>query len=290
MTAEEPAKRATLVSRHPGTFGSQHPLDADELVIGRAQDAGLFLDSSGVSRHHARISWTGSTYLLEDLDSTNGTWPNERRLTEPASLSNGDLIRFGDVPFVFSLDDSAKETMIFSSAPAPSLVNILFTDITNSTALRQRLGDSKALTLVRTHDSIVRGALAEHGGREIKHTGDGIMASFISNSSALRCAAAIQLAVATHAREHPDPPLAVHLGLNAGEPIAEGLDIFGTAVDLARRICDEAGAGDVLVSAVVKDLAAGSEFVFAERGFVEFKGFEDPVRVHELIWNPDVRT
>ena len=290
MTADEPATRATLVSQDPRTFGARHPLTADEVTIGRAQDAGLFLDSSGVSRHHARISWTGSTYVLEDLESTNGTWINERRLTDPASLRNNDLVRFGDLPFVFSLDDSATMTITLNAAPASSLINILFTDITNSTALRRRLGDSKALTLVRTHDSIVRGALAEHGGREIKHTGDGIMASFISNASALRCAAAIQLGVAAHAKEHPDPPLAVHLGLNAGEPIAEGLDIFGTAVDLARRICDEAGAGDVFVSAVVKDLAAGNEFVFAERGYVDVKGFEDPISIHELIWDPGVRT
>jgi adenylate cyclase len=168
--------------------------------------------------------------------------------------------------------------------PSPGLYTVLFTDIVSSTALTQRLGDARAQELVRAHNTIVRGALQAHDGSEIKHTGDGIMASFATASSALDCAVAIQQAVAAHAEENPDTPLGVHIGLNAGEPVAEDADLFGTAVQLARRICDQAQGGEVLSSNVVRELAAGKGFLFADRGDVALRGFEDPVRLYEVRW------
>jgi adenylate cyclase len=172
-----------------------------------------------------------------------------------------------------------------ATAPAGP-VSILFTDITDSTALTQRLGDAKAQELVRAHNAIVREALRAHGGSEIKHTGDGIMASFSSSSSALECAIAIQRAVADRA-DDLGAPLGVHIGLNAGEPVAEENDLYGTSVQLARRICDQAGGGEVLVSDVVRQLVAGKGFLFADRGDVALRGFEDPVRLYELRWRDD---
>jgi len=78
--------------------------------------------------------------------------------------------------------------------------------------------------------------------------------------------------------------LAVHVGLNAGEPVAEADDLFGTAVQLARRVCDQASGGEILVSDVVRQLAAGKGFLFADRGEVALRGFEDPVRLYEVRW------
>ncbi|OGO52398.1 MAG: hypothetical protein A2148_05725 [Chloroflexi bacterium RBG_16_68_14] len=170
---------------------------------------------------------------------------------------------------------------------AGGLVTILFTDLTSSTALTQRLGDAKAQELLRAHNTIVRDALREHGGSEIKHTGDGIMASFPSASNALHCAIAIQKAVEGHSVGAPRPvgaPLQIHIGLNAGEPVAEDQDLFGTAVQLARRICDQAKGGEILASNVVRELAAGKGFLFADRGEAVLRGFEDPVRLYELRW------
>ncbi len=164
--------------------------------------------------------------------------------------------------------------------PRTGLVTILFTDLASSTALTQRLGDAGAQELVRAHNAIVRQALAAYDGSEVKHTGDGIMASFPTASGALECAIAIQQGVAAH---HPDP-LAVHIGLNAGEPVAEESDLFGTSVQLARRICDHAEAGQILVSNVVRELSAGKGFLFADIGEVLPKGFEDPVRLFEVRW------
>jgi class 3 adenylate cyclase len=168
-------------------------------------------------------------------------------------------------------------------APA-GLVTILFTDIESSSALRQRLGDAKAQELVRVHNTIVREALKAHAGAEIKHTGDGIMASFGSTLGALECAMAIQRGVANHVAQHPEAPLAVYVGLNAGEPIAEERDLFGTSVDLARRLCDQAAPGEILVSNVVRELASGKGFLFADRGVAPLKGFEDPVHLYEVRW------
>ena len=161
---------------------------------------------------------------------------------------------------------------------------ILFTDMESSTALRQQLGDAKAQELVRTHNAIVREALKKHGGNEIKHTGDGIMSSFSTASSALECSIAIQRGVAAHLEEHPDSPLGVYVGLNAGEPIAEEQDLFGTSVDLAARICDHAEQGQILASDVVRQLAAGKDFLFSDIGETELRGFEDPVKLWEVRW------
>ncbi len=169
-------------------------------------------------------------------------------------------------------------------AVASGPLTLLFTDITSSTALTQRLGDAKAQELVRAHNAIVREALAAHGGTEIKHTGDGIMASFSSASRGLECAIAIQKAVAARAEEASGSALGVHIGLNAGEPVAEDDDLFGTAVQLARRICDQASGDEILVSDVVRQLVAGKGFLFSDRGEVVLRGFEDPVRLYEARW------
>ncbi len=84
--------------------------------------------------------------------------------------------------------------------------------------------------------------------------------------------------------KNPETPLAVYIGLNAGEPVAEDNDLFGTSVQLARRICDQAGRNEILASNVVRELAAGKGFLFADRGETALRGFEDPVRLYEVSW------
>ena len=163
-------------------------------------------------------------------------------------------------------------------------VTILFPDIEGSTTLTERLGDVKAHEFLRTHNAIVRDALKAHGGTEIKHTGDGIMASFPSAWRAIGCAVDIQKAVASLLEQRPEPPLRVRIGLNAGEPVVEEKDLFGTAVQLAARICARARPGQILASNVVQELAAGKGFVFLDRGKVPLRGFEKPVPLHEVAW------
>jgi class 3 adenylate cyclase len=177
-----------------------------------------------------------------------------------------------------------SEAAISVASSSEGSVTILFTDMEGSTALTQRLGDDGAQKVVRAHNRIVREALAAHGGSEIKHTGDGLMVSFPSATRALECAVTIQKRVAEHVAKHPDVPLSVRVGLNAGEPVAEAGDYFGTAVQLAARICDMASPGEILVSAVVRDLAAGKGFAFDDRGETVPRGFNEAVRLYGVDW------
>ncbi|CAN5236923.1 hypothetical protein BH18GEM1_BH18GEM1_21510 [soil metagenome] len=170
------------------------------------------------------------------------------------------------------------------------LRTILFTDMIESTSTTQRLGDEGGMRLLRSHDTIVRDALSNSGGREVKHTGDGIMASFASAARAVECAVAIQRALAAHNERNPEQPIRVRIGMSAGEPVAEHKDLFGAAVQLARRVCDYADTDAILVSSVVRDLCIGKPFGFRDRGEAAFKGFADPVRVHEVQWGPEPAT
>ena len=180
------------------------------------------------------------------------------------------------------------EEQAAAAPPAPGgFATILFTDMASSTALTEQLGDAAAQEVRRAHNDIVRSALAANGGNEIKHTGDGIMASFATASSALECAIAIQRGVAAHKEERPDSPLGVYVGLNAGEPIAEDDDLFGTSVDLAARLVDHAQPGQIIASDVVRQLAAGKQFLFSDLGETELRGFEDPVKLWEVSWRKE---
>jgi len=164
-----------------------------------------------------------------------------------------------------------------------ALRTILFTDVEGSTALTQRLGDAGARDVLRAHERIVREALKAHGGSEVKALGDGFMASFASGTRALECAIAMQRAFAEYS-ESAEEPLRVRIGLNAGEPIAEEKDLFGMTVIVAARIAARAAGGEILVANVVRELAAGKGFLFADRGEVALRGFEDPVRLYEVRW------
>jgi class 3 adenylate cyclase len=171
-----------------------------------------------------------------------------------------------------------------AEAPAASGVcTILFTDVEGSTALTERLGDAKARDVLRNHERIVREALRAHGGAEVKAMGDGFMASFPSATRALECAIAMQRAFAAH-NETAGETISVRIGLNAGEPIAEHEDLFGTAVILAARIAARAEGGEILASDVVRQLVAGKGFLFSDRSEVALRGFEDPVRLYEVRW------
>jgi class 3 adenylate cyclase len=166
---------------------------------------------------------------------------------------------------------------------AGTVHTILFSDVEGSTSLTERLGDAKAREVLRTYERIVREALWAHGGSEVKTLGDGFLASFASGTRALECAIVVQRAFAAY-NASADEPIRVRIGLNAGEPIAEEKDLFGTAVILTERIATQAQGGEILVANVVRELAAGKGFLFSDRGEVVLRGFEDPVRLYEVRW------
>jgi class 3 adenylate cyclase/tetratricopeptide (TPR) repeat protein len=162
-----------------------------------------------------------------------------------------------------------------------STVTLLFTDLVGSTQLHERLGDEAADVLRRRHFQLLSDAVAGAGGREVKRTGDGVMAVFPSAVDAVSCAVAIQQAV----EDVQDGQLAVRVGINAGEVTAEDGDYYGTPVNVAARLCDAAAPGQVLVSDLVRGLAGNrGGHRFAGLGSVRLKGLHEPVRVWEVRW------
>lgn len=164
--------------------------------------------------------------------------------------------------------------------PMGGLRTILFTDLVGHTEMMRRLGDDRGRDVLREHERITRDVLKQHGGAEVKTMGDGFMASFGSVTRAMDCAIALQRAFASHEGE----PLNVRVGLNAGEPIEEDGDLFGSTVILASRIAAKAGAGEILIPEPLRHLLTGKSYVYADRGETMLKGFEDAVRLYEVRW------
>jgi class 3 adenylate cyclase len=160
----------------------------------------------------------------------------------------------------------------------------LFTDIVDSTVLTQSLGDKEAMALLGVHDTIVRDALSASGGREIKHTGDGIMASFVSAAAAVRCAIKIQRELDKHAQASPKCCLKVRVGAAVGEPVEQHNDLFGSTVQLAARLCAHAQPEQILVSNAIAELCLGKGLLFEDVGEVTLKGFGSPVRAQVAAW------
>ena len=159
---------------------------------------------------------------------------------------------------------------------------VLFTDLEGSTSMTEELGVTSFMPLLDEHDVIIRRALVAEKGREVKHTGDGILASFDDVAKALRCSLAIQKAFKARSPEAPTQELRVRIGVAAGEPVDHNDDIYGSAVNLASRLCDAAEAEGILVSELVHDLGSKKGFPFHEEKQLSLKGFADPVSVFEL--------
>jgi len=199
---------------------------------------------------------------------------------EPQLLDALDeFIGDGDRPEAETLQPQARRV----AQNAPGFATVLFTDLVDHTEMMQRLGDDKGRDVLREHERITREVLAAHDGAEVKTMGDGFMASFGSVTKAMDCAIALQRAFASHGESMPEP-LHVRVGLNAGEPIEEDGDLFGSTVILASRIAAQAGAGEILIPEPLRHLLSGKSYVYADRGEVVLKGFEDSVKLWELRW------
>jgi class 3 adenylate cyclase len=145
------------------------------------------------------------------------------------------------------------------------LATVLFTDICGSTERAAQLGDRSWRYMLERHDALFRRALERHRGREVKHTGDGFLATFDGPARAIRCAADLTDSVASIG-------IQVRAGLHTGELEVMDGDLSGLAVHIAARVMDQAGPNEVLVSSTVKDLVVGSGIEFEERGEHELRG------------------
>jgi class 3 adenylate cyclase len=163
----------------------------------------------------------------------------------------------------------------FTGTFARSLVTLLFTDLVESTPTVHALGDAAWRDLLSTHFEAVRAQLERHNGREVKTTGDGVLATFAAPANALRCAAAIR-------RVTIEQGLHVRAGVHVGEVEIVGGDVRGVAVHEASRILAEAGPDEILVSETTYSLA-GSGHAFEDRGLRELKGLPGEWRLFAYV-------
>jgi class 3 adenylate cyclase len=266
-----------------------HLLENDRAVIGRGNDVDICLAwDLSVSIVHAEAVRLGAQWLISDDGvSRNGTFVNGERLNGRRRLRNGDVVRVGRTALAF--DDASADrrgaTTITDARSATGTVSLLFTDLVGSTELMDRLGDDAGDRLRREHFAILREAASEYGGREVKSLGDGLMVAFSSARGAAACAVGMQRRIAAHRAAPDGPALALRVGLNAGEVIGAEDDYFGAAVVVAARLCDRAGAGKILASAVVRSLVGEwPEQRFLPAGAIALKGFSEPVAAFELEW------
>jgi class 3 adenylate cyclase/pimeloyl-ACP methyl ester carboxylesterase len=187
--------------------------------------------------------------------------------------------------FILADVASAEPTQSAASHTDSGVRTVLFTDLVGHTEMMRRLGDDKGRAVLREHERITRELLREYAGAEVKTMGDGFMASFGSVTKAMDCAIALQRAFEQHSASTSEP-LHIRVGLNAGEPIEEDGDLFGSTVILASRIAAKAGAGEILIPEPLRHLLAGKSYVYADRGEAVLKGFEDAVRLYEVRWQP----
>jgi class 3 adenylate cyclase len=201
------------------------------------------------------ISLGAGRYLAEHI-------PNAKFVVLPG---DDHLFFVGDTD---ALVDEIEEFLTGARGGAEAdllTMTVLFTDIVASTEQQARIDPREWSRLTDRHDAMVRTALARHRGREVKTTGDGFLATFDATGRALRCAIDI-LAGAI------DIGLTLRAGVHTGEVEVRGDDIAGLAVTIAKRVCDLAGPGQVLVTRTVTDLVVGSGIGFEDAGDRELKG------------------
>jgi eukaryotic-like serine/threonine-protein kinase len=208
--------------------------------------------------------------------------PRMRRLV-------GRLRRQSMIDRVLSWVEEEQPDLAGATAP-DGTVTILFTDIENSTALNERLGDRRWLEMLRVHNSIVRRCIGEHGGYEVKSQGDGFMIAYPSARRGLECAVEMQRSLARLDDAELDERLRVRIGLHAGEAIREGDDFYGRSVTLAARLGDEAEGGEILTSSIVRDLVGSSgDVAFEDAGELQLKGLRGSQRVYRAVWEEPER-
>jgi DNA-binding NarL/FixJ family response regulator/class 3 adenylate cyclase len=162
-----------------------------------------------------------------------------------------------------------------------SFVTVVFAEPVGTSSQFGREGDEVADALRREHFTHLRAVLAEHGGREVRSTGEGLMVAFASAVAAVRCAIDMQRGMSQDSR--------LRVGMHAGEPIPEGEDLYGTAVVVARALCDAADAGQILASETVCQIAGPrlGEHLIQPVGALRVRGVGERVAAAQVRWRED---
>ncbi|HEX5939444.1 MAG TPA: tetratricopeptide repeat protein [Dehalococcoidia bacterium] len=180
-----------------------------------------------------------------------------------------------------------QERVKLQSSPE-GIVTIMFTDTVGSTRQRVLLGDDMAQEVLRTHNRIIREAARKHEGFEVKTIGDAFMFVFSSARKALEAAIDIQRGMDAHNQEHPDLPIIIRIGMNAGEVLREEDDFFGLPVVMATRIETKAGEQEIWVSEILRNFVGSvGSFRFEDRGRHKLKGLDGTHRLYAVQWKPE---
>lgn len=181
---------------------------------------------------------------------------------------------------------AAEKPDLATHAAADGTVTLMFTDLGDSTALNEELGDRAWFEVLQTHHDQVRSLVERHGGSTVKSQGDGFMLAFPSVRRAVECAIAVQRGASI--QKAGDHPLSLRIGIHTGEVLRQGEDFFGRHVHLAARVASSARPGEILVSSLVQALVSGDHELRLEGPrSVELKGFERPELVYQVGWNSD---
>ena len=193
--------------------------------------------------------------------------------------SGHDAEVVGDEPFVTIEWTSAHVVGIGSDTAERVLATVLFTDIVDSTATLERIGDTAWRALLNDHNRTMRDQFNRFRGREVDTTGDGFLAVFDSATRAVRCALAMIAAAGAMG-------IAIRVGVHSGEVELVGGDARGVAVHTAARVMSHAGAGEVLVSSTTRDLLEGSGLSLDDAGAYELKGLSGSRTLYRVSWIP----
>jgi len=162
-------------------------------------------------------------------------------------------------------------------------VVIPFSDIEESTALNERIGDRAWVKLIGAHDKLVRRLVQRRAGHVVKSQGDGFMIAFARAEQAVRCAIDIQRVLQDDAKRKRHNGIRVRIGIHMGRSVRRGDDLFGRNVAMAARVAGQAAGGEVLVSQPVRDAVSGCDDIrFDEGRDAELKGFAGSYRLYAV--------
>lgn len=167
-------------------------------------------------------------------------------------------------------------------------VVILFSDIEESTALNERIGDRAWVRLIGSHDQLVHKLVRRHGGHVVKSQGDGFMIAFSRAEEAVRCAVDLQHALHKEGKRARHNEIRVRIGIHMGRSVRRGDDLFGRNVAMAARVAAQAGGGQILVSEPVRDALRDYDDIRCDDGRdVELKGFSGSYRLFSVETGAD---
>lgn len=307
-----------IIVRAPGEPPADYLLGETPVVIGRDPSCDIRVPSQYVSRRHIQLTPGEGTVELVDLGGRNPVYLNGQQIAGRATAYPGDSIGIADVVIDLEGDPLGGGTVVFAppaaqaprgpAAQAPpalthpgtdtglrniwrgqdlgpgGTLTIMFTDLERSTNIVTELGEREAYQILRLHNSILRDQFAAFRGHEAKRVGDGFLVLFASARDALNCAIQVQRHLVTEAADARQP-IRVRIGIHIGEVLWDENDIFGSAVNFAARVSAQADGGEVLISALLREVIAPSgEFAFEDARTTILKGFKGEHSLTPLRW------